>query len=258
NKTFQKERGKFFLCSRVFSEIIGGKNAKPHSRPYMAYLSSGGQPQGALPHPCHCESDRQVPTPHLTYAPAIDAPWVALGFYSKITVKLGAHNISEQEQSQQEIPVHRQILHPQYDKETTNNDIMLLQLAETVKLNKWVKTIPLPRTNKRVKPGTKCSVAGWGRTSRQSKLAPATTLQEANLKVLKDDVCTSAGNDSRSCSPTVTCLILQGDSGGPLVCGKRAQGIVSWGSQRSASPGVYTRVSTFIPWIEKMMRMLEP
>uniref|UniRef100_A0A452IG23 Peptidase S1 domain-containing protein n=1 Tax=Gopherus agassizii TaxID=38772 RepID=A0A452IG23_9SAUR len=249
-------------------EIIGGKNAKPHSRPYMAYLSSGGQPQGALPHPCHCESDRQVPTPHLTYAPAIDAPWVALGFYSKITVKLGAHNISEQEQSQQEIPVHRQILHPQYDKETTNNDIMLLQLAETVKLNKWVKTIPLPRTNKRVKPGTKCSVAGWGRTSRQSKLAPATTLQEANLKVLKDDVCLKNPDVTYYDydASTMMCVgdlkkgkaSFMGDSGGPLVCGKRAQGIVSWGSQRSASPGVYTRVSTFIPWIEKMMRMLEP
>uniref|UniRef100_A0A8C3H8P0 Peptidase S1 domain-containing protein n=1 Tax=Chrysemys picta bellii TaxID=8478 RepID=A0A8C3H8P0_CHRPI len=156
-------------------EIIGGKNAKPHSRPYMAYLqiqdgryikTCGGflVAENFVLTAAHCNGD-------------------------KITVKLGAHNISEQERSQQEIPVRRQILHPQYDTETTNNDIMLLQLAETVKLNKWVKTIPLPRTNKRVKPGTKCSVAGWGRTSRQSKSAPTTILQEANLKVLEDDVC---------------------------------------------------------------------
>uniref|UniRef100_A0A452IG18 Peptidase S1 domain-containing protein n=1 Tax=Gopherus agassizii TaxID=38772 RepID=A0A452IG18_9SAUR len=239
-------------------EIIGGKNAKPHSRPYM----------GALPHPCHCESDRQVPTPHLTYAPAIDAPWVALGFYSKITVKLGAHNISEQEQSQQEIPVHRQILHPQYDKETTNNDIMLLQLAETVKLNKWVKTIPLPRTNKRVKPGTKCSVAGWGRTSRQSKLAPATTLQEANLKVLKDDVCLKNPDVTYYDydASTMMCVgdlkkgkaSFMGDSGGPLVCGKRAQGIVSWGSQRNPDRrhSIYMRISKSISWIKETLQKL--
>uniref|UniRef100_A0A8C3XP44 Peptidase S1 domain-containing protein n=1 Tax=Chelydra serpentina TaxID=8475 RepID=A0A8C3XP44_CHESE len=132
--------------------------------------------------------------------------------------------------------------------------ILVAQLAETVKLNKWVKTILLPRTNKGVKPGTKCSVAGWGSTSRQSKSAPATTLREVNVKVLAEDV---SGNDSLSCSPSVACFISQGDSGGPLVCGERAQGIVSWGSRKRASPGVYTRVSTFIPWIEATMKKLE-
>ncbi|XP_039353906.1 cathepsin G-like [Mauremys reevesii] len=245
----------FLLCPGAWAgEIIGGKNAKPHSRPYMAYLQiQDGQyikicggflvSENFVLTAAHCKGD-------------------------EITVKLGAHNISEQERSQQEIPVCHQILHPQYDNETTNNDIMLLQLAETVKLNKWVKTIPLPRTNKRVKPGTKCSVAGWGRTSRQSKSAPATTLQEANLKVLEDDVCLKNPDVTYYDydASTMMCVgylkkgkaSFMGDSGGPLVCGKRAQGIVSWGSQKSASPGVYTRVSTFIPWIEEMMRTLEP
>ncbi|XP_065421501.1 granzyme H-like [Chrysemys picta bellii] len=235
-------------------EIIGGINAKPHSRPYMAYLEiQDGQyiktcggflvSKNFVLTAAHCNGD-------------------------EITVKLGAHNISKEERSQQEIPVHRQILHPQYDNKTTNNDIMLLQLVETVKLNRWVKTILLPRTDKRVKPGTKCSVAGWGCTSRQSESAPATTLQEANLKVLEDDVCLK-NPDVTYCdydASTMMCVgdpkkgkaSFKGDSGGPLVCGKRAQGIVSWGSRKSASPGVYTRISTFIPWIEEMMRTLEP
>ncbi|EMP26403.1 Granzyme B [Chelonia mydas] len=245
----------FLLPPRAWAgEIIGGKNAKPHSRPYMAYLdiqrrnkliNCGGflVAENFVLTAAHCQGD-------------------------KITVKLGAHNISKQERSQQEIPVCRQILHPQYDSETTNNDIMLLQLAETVKLNKWVKTIPLPRTNKREKPGTKCSVAGWGRTSKQSESAPATTLQEANLKVLEDDVCLKNPDVTYYDydASTMMCVgdpkkgkaSFRGDSGGPLVCGKRAQGIVSWGSQNSASPGVYTRVSTFISWIKETMRMLEP
>ncbi|XP_007069771.2 granzyme B isoform X2 [Chelonia mydas] len=245
----------FLLPPRAWAgEIIGGKNAKPHSRPYMAYLdiqrrnkliNCGGflVAENFVLTAAHCNGD-------------------------KITVKLGAHNISKQERSQQEIPVCRHILHPQYDSETTNNDIMLLQLAETVKLNKWVKTIPLPRTNKREKPGTKCSVAGWGRTSKQSESAPATTLQEANLKVLEDDVCLKNPDVTYYDydASTMMCVgdpkkgkaSFRGDSGGPLVCGKRAQGIVSWGSQNSASPGVYTRVSTFISWIKETMRMLEP
>uniref|UniRef100_A0A8C0GVA2 Peptidase S1 domain-containing protein n=1 Tax=Chelonoidis abingdonii TaxID=106734 RepID=A0A8C0GVA2_CHEAB len=241
------------LSAQTFCEIIGGKTAKPHSRPYMAYLQiQDGQyikicggflvSKNFVLTAAHCKGD-------------------------EITVKLGAHNISEQEQSQQEIPVRRQILHPQYDNKTTNNDIMLLQLAKTVKLNKWVKTIPLPRTNKRVKPGTKCSVAGWGRTSRQSKSAPTITLQEVNLKVLKDDVCLKNPDVTYYDydASTMMCVgdlkkdkaSFMGDSGSPLVCGKRAQGIVSWGSQKSASPGViYTRISKSIPWIKETLQKL--
>ncbi|EMP26406.1 Granzyme B [Chelonia mydas] len=94
-------------------EIIGGREAKPHSRRYMAYLQIQ---DGQVKKKCggflvktnfvltaaHCQGD-------------------------KITVKLGAHNISEQERSQQKIPVLHQIPHQQYDKKTLNNDIMLLQ-----------------------------------------------------------------------------------------------------------------------------------
>uniref|UniRef100_A0A8C5TCZ0 Peptidase S1 domain-containing protein n=1 Tax=Malurus cyaneus samueli TaxID=2593467 RepID=A0A8C5TCZ0_9PASS len=44
----------------------------------------------------------------------------------------------------------------------------------------------------------------------------------------------------------------QGDSGGPLVCNKVAQGIVSFGYD--SPPGVYTRISNYLPWIRKIMK----
>ncbi|CAM4646269.1 unnamed protein product [Caretta caretta] len=41
---------------------------------------------------------------------------------------LGAHNIKQWEQSQQNISMRRRIPHPQYNRETLDNDIMLLQV----------------------------------------------------------------------------------------------------------------------------------
>ncbi|XP_044840803.1 transmembrane protease serine 9-like [Mauremys mutica] len=232
-------------------EIIGGQEAKPHSRPYMACLATqrrgdtyicGGflVSKNFVLTAAHCNGD-------------------------EITVTLGAHNIREPEQSQQKISVRHRIPHPQYNKTTLNNDIMLLQLAERAKLNRWVGTIALPRTSKRVKPGAVCSVAGWGGTSTDGKSSPA-RLQEVDVVVMPDAACSRKPNGSyyKYKSSTMMCVgdpkmgkdSWKGDSGGPLVCGKTAQGVVSWGPP--TPPGVYVKVSTFIPWIRATMRRLQP
>ncbi|XP_044841346.1 mast cell protease 1A-like [Mauremys mutica] len=227
-------------------EIIGGWEAKPHSRPYMAYLEiqrgdkssfCGGflVSKNFVLTAAHCNGD-------------------------KITVSLGDHNRKRVDNKLQKITVSGKISHENYNKTTYNNDIMLLQLAERAKLNTWVKTIDLPLTRKRVKPGMKCSVAGWGRTVARNNSTTSTTLQEVDVEVLKDDECMYSHYNAS----TMMCVgdpekgkdSAKGDSGGPLVCGKMAQGIVSWGPYRP--PGVYTRLSTFISWIQAMMRRLQP
>ncbi|KAM7150588.1 granzyme H-like isoform 2-T2 [Macrochelys suwanniensis] len=232
-------------------EIIGGQEAKPHSRPYMAYLKRrrgndtyrcGGflVSENFMLTAAHCDGD-------------------------KITVSLGAHNIEQQERSQQKISVRRQIPHPQYNRGTHNNDIMLLQLAATAKLNRWVGTIALPSASDRVKPRTVCSVAGWGGTSTETGPLPA-KLQEVDVVVMPDAACPRIPNGPyRKYNATSMMCVgdpkkgkdsWKGDSGGPLVCGETAQGIVSWGLP--TPPGVYTKVSTFIPWIQATMRRLQP
>ncbi|XP_074838177.1 mast cell protease 1A-like isoform X2 [Carettochelys insculpta] len=229
-------------------EIICGHEAKPHSRPYMAYLEIR---QGNKRYTCggflvsknfvltaaHCNGD--------------------------ITVLLGAHNINKQEQSQQWIRVCRPIPHWKYNRETLNNDIMLLQLERAVALNRNISVIPLPPSGQKVRPGTVCSVAGWGRTnSWNNETSP--TLQEVDLKVQDNEACWNVpclrpsyynpltmicAGDRHRCQNS-----FQGDSGGPLVCEGKAQGIVSWGSPFGIPPSVYTRVATFIPWIHEMMK----
>ncbi|XP_075768006.1 mast cell protease 1A-like [Pelodiscus sinensis] len=223
-------------------EIIGGKEAKPHSRPYMAYLqmkrnnghyTCGGflVAKGFVLTAAHC--------------------WGV-----SITVTLGAHNIDKREPSWQVIPVRRQIPHPRYNRKTLNNDIMLLQLAEPAKLNGWVETIALPCAGEHVEPGMACLVAGWGLTIASDYFSAASALQEAEVKVLADAKCTY----HHYVSSTMLCAGLRsegkdsakGDSGGPLVCQGKAQGIVSWGP--NTPPGVYVRVSTYSQWIRDTMR----
>uniref|UniRef100_A0A8C8S223 Peptidase S1 domain-containing protein n=1 Tax=Pelusios castaneus TaxID=367368 RepID=A0A8C8S223_9SAUR len=233
-------------------EIIGGWEAKPHSRPYMAYLNikhgnknynCGGflVSENFVLTAAHCNGD-------------------------KITVTLGAHNIRENERSQQVIRTFRQFSHPDYDNQPHNNDIMLLQLAQKAKLNKWVRPITLPFAKQRVKPGTKCSVAGWGRIRANDDKSASDKLQEVNVEVLKDGQCLNNPNGAYKNYNSTTMLCAgdskekkdsaKGDSGGPLVCGKRALGIVSWGPY--FPPGVYTKISTFIPWIQETMKRLQP
>uniref|UniRef100_A0A8C3H6S4 Peptidase S1 domain-containing protein n=1 Tax=Chrysemys picta bellii TaxID=8478 RepID=A0A8C3H6S4_CHRPI len=234
-------------------EIIGGWEAKPHSRPYMAYLEIQHGVSRSL-----CGGFLVSENFVLTAAHCNG---------NEITVKLGAHNISKEERSQQEIPVHRQILHPQYDNKTTNNDIMLLQLEHKARLNEYVGLIPLPVAHQRMHSGTVCSIAGWGWTSAHNNLN-SNTLREADVVVMQDAACPrNPRGIYRAYNPsTMMCVgdpekgksSFKGDSGGPLVCQQTAQGIVSWGSKLGTPPAVYTRVSTFIPWIRKTMRMLQP
>ncbi|KAG6923316.1 granzyme B, partial [Chelydra serpentina] len=163
----------------------------------------------------------------------------------EITVSLGAHNIKKQEWSQQKITARRRIPHPQYKRETRNNDIMLLQLAARAKLNRWVRPIRLPRAHQHVLPGTVCSVAGWGRTSAESDVLPS-TLREVELKVMDDETCLKypGGAYRKYNACTMMCVgdpkeckaSFKGDSGGPLVCGETAQGIVSWGPANGSPP----------------------
>ncbi|KAM6042935.1 mast cell protease 1A-like [Theristicus caerulescens] len=229
--------------------IIGGREAKPHSRPYMAYLSIGS------------ESGRSQCGGFLVRPDAVlsAAHCVAGKTKLNITVTLGAHNIDKREPSQQKFHVHHWVIHPNYSEDTLENDIMLLKLKSKAKLTKEVSYIRLPSHNERVEPGTLCKVAGWGWTSTTRE--KTSVLMEVDLKVQSEKVCEKsfkrnylqlsmicAGDEDGKKST------FRGDSGGPLVCNGKAHGIVSYGGKKSIFPKVFTRMSYFEPWIRKELR----
>ncbi|XP_057580013.1 cathepsin G-like isoform X1 [Hippopotamus amphibius kiboko] len=153
-------------------QIIGGQEARPHSHPYMAYLqiqtSMGLTVCGGF----LVREDFVMTAAH------------CLG--SQINVILGAHNIRRMERGQQRIPVLRAIPHPRYSQQSNRNDIMLLQLRNRARRNRIVRPVALPRTQNRLRPGTQCTVAGWGLVGLNSR---TDMLQDVRLTVQRDGEC---------------------------------------------------------------------
>nr|XP_021510722.1 granzyme C-like [Meriones unguiculatus] len=228
-------------------EIIGGHEVTPHSRPYMALVKI-----------LRDNGERKICGGFLVRDNFVLTAAHCRG--SKMTVKLGAHNIKKQEKTQQVIPVEKAIPHPDYNPKGRPNDIMLLKLKRKAKKTREVNPLNLPRKNVHVKPGDVCSVAGWGRTEPDGK--KSSTLQEVELTVQKDQVCESCYPRSYEktieiCAgdPEIKNAAFKGDSGGPLVCNKVAAGIVSSGKGDGSPPRVFTRVSSFLSWIEETMKL---
>uniref|UniRef100_A0A8C6DZA0 Peptidase S1 domain-containing protein n=1 Tax=Moschus moschiferus TaxID=68415 RepID=A0A8C6DZA0_MOSMO len=225
-------------------KIIGGHEAKPHSHPYMAFFEYQVSEEIFSCGGFLVREDFVLTAAH------------CLG--SSINVTLGAHNIMEQERTQQVIPVRRAIPHPDYNDKTWANDIMLLQLTWKADVTDAVRPINLPRWWQKVKPGMMCSVAGWGQLGVNMPFSDK--LQEVDLEVQSKEKCIARFKNyipiTQICAgdPNKRKNSFSGDSGGPLVCNGVAQGIVSYGRTDGTTPDVYTRISSFLSWIQTTMR----
>ncbi|KAL6100598.1 uncharacterized protein ACO6RY_07703 [Pungitius sinensis] len=232
------------LTGATESGIVGGKVAKPHSKPYMASLQLRGK--------------------HLCGGMLIRENFVLTAAHCKqkepLTVVLGAHDISKKEKSQQHIRVAKYHPHPEYAGQF-DYDIMLLELKNNATLTRSVKTIKLPKKSGNVPANIKCVVAGWGQTTTR---ASSNVLKDA-MEVMQfsfecknkwekyfnpeNMICTKFDKKNGG--------VCQGDSGGPLICNTGLQGLTAFTLKADCSdpkfPHVFTKVSTFLPWIKKVM-----
>ncbi|KAG7177113.1 Neurotrypsin-like 1, partial [Homarus americanus] len=187
-------------------------------------------------------------------------------------LKIGDFNTHEEEEEEQEFRVSAVVLHPEYDKGPyLNNDIALLKVEKKngrgIQFGRFVQPLCMVPSRWKYPPYLNCTVAGWG--SLGVTLGYSKVLQSALLPILPEETCEADHvygparlTQGMYCAGHMeggidTC---QGDSGGPMVCfveGRyTAVGITSWGHgcARPNKPGVYTKLSRYIPWIYSNMR----
>lgn len=173
----------------------------------------------------------------------------------------------------QEILVDKFTAHPAYEEAQSHNDIALVRLAQPARYTYFAKPICLPFANELQRDygsRDKFQVAGWGKTEwgRSSHVK----LKVAIQGVQSNEQCTAAYsylNPRRIIKDTQLCVggdwkkdSCNGDSGGALVREHKdsrgnsywyVAGIVSYGPVECGTygvPGVYTRVSKYLDWIQ--------
>lgn len=169
--------------------------------------------------------------------------------------------------------IERFISHPRFDPSLYEQDIALLKLDSPVVYSSLVLPaclpVPQPTSSYTSKIAT---LTGWGRVWDNGPLSDQ--LHEINLPVISNSECmdwyTKAGSRQYIPENTFLCAgyeeggmdACSGDSGGPLVSfrgDQRAEiiGIVSWGLGCGAEgkPGVYTRVTEFLDWVDQTIAL---
>ncbi|TWW80578.1 Mast cell protease 1A [Takifugu flavidus] len=207
------------------SGIVGGKEAKPHSRPYMASLQRG-----------------------MT---------VVLGAHN-----IRQAEASQQRMEVAEFIPHPQYT-GKYDYDVMLLKLHCSQLKRAAVLNKYVRPIELLKKGGRIRAHLRCTVAGWGQTGEN--LPASKVLKEATEQTQFDFECKNIWQQYFNGTHMICTKfdrkkggVCQGDSGGPLLCSNKLRGLTAFTYKDNCSharyPHVFMKVSFFVPWIQSVMQ----
>ncbi|XP_027713133.1 urokinase-type plasminogen activator [Vombatus ursinus] len=243
-------------------KIVGGNRTPIESQPWFAaiYMShSGGSSSfkcgGALISSCwvvsaaHCFPKLKKGQSYFLY--------------------LGQSKLNSETLGEIRFEIEELILHENFSTGAIayHNDIALLKIrSKTDKCaepSRTVQTICLPSAREDIPVGSECEVTGFGLEEQNDYLYPE-YLKMAVVRTISYRTCRQPHYYGSEVTPQMLCAAhpewtsdaCQGDSGGPLVCPiddrMALVGVVSWGlgCAEKNKPGVYARVSHFLPWIQ--------
>ncbi|XP_055854122.1 transmembrane protease serine 9 [Episyrphus balteatus] len=253
------------------SRIVGGSEAEKNEMPYIVSLTRRGG--------------------HFCGASILNERWLLTAGHcvcnglnnlikpSQIRGVIGLHSISEflnglQGRSYRlnpsQIEFRNIVTHPGYDCNHVKNDIALLELTRPIIFSEQIRPTCLSMDlDGRNFEDDFATVSGWGWTNEnQGNGDRADVLRKATVQIWNNDICERSyqvnGKRSNFIAETQMCAgFVNGgidscwaDSGGPLVTKDNLLvGVVSTGigCARPGLPGIYTRVSKYINWMEQVI-----
>nr|XP_006814374.1 PREDICTED: uncharacterized protein LOC100375209 [Saccoglossus kowalevskii] len=247
------------LCGSAPAEsnrIVGGSAASLGTHPWQVSIHEHSA------HNCGAvliDSNWIVTAAHCVYSSSVSNLELRMGFTS-----LSAGSVHEYR-----TPVSAMYIHPSYSTTFNQYDFAMLYVETPIIFTDYIRPICLPPDGNDAffADGDVCVITGWGQLSETSYGTPD-VLQEAVVPIVNQGTCNDRyGGDISSsmiCAAYLdtggidTCY---GDSGGPLVSQKTdgrwyLAGLTSWGRGGCASsyyPGVYSRVTEGIAWMNEIM-----
>ncbi|XP_067138471.1 serine protease filzig-like [Centruroides vittatus] len=192
------------------------------------------------------------------------------GFLSSLIVILGEYDLSGDFESLKPVTrnVKKMIVHRDYNSQTFENDLALLQMDQPVEFQPHIVAICLP-DDKEDFTGKIAHVSGWGKLSHGGSIP--NVLQEVHVPIVSNSKCQkmflSAGH-IKAIRDTFICAgyedggqdSCEGDSGGPLMIQREnglwvLVGTVSHGIRCADPnlPGVYMRMTSYKTWIKTVI-----
>ncbi|XP_049767023.1 venom protease-like [Schistocerca cancellata] len=254
--------------SRLVAAVIGGISLRSAvSSPWMVAVGQRTR-NGSIDWYCGgalIQEDRVLTAAHCTLRRKPDVVRVGELDFAR----------SDDRAAPQDVTISAVKVHPFYQPPEHYHDIAVLQLANPVEPSQYISTICLPQLgdNDDELSGKTAMLYGWGLLGFGGEKPD--TLQEASVIIFNNSVCNEQYSrpsvpkqrypqgiiDSQLCAGHEeggkdAC---QGDSGGPLVLRNggvyTVVGIVSSGvgCGSKSFPGIYTRVSSYVTWIQKQL-----
>lgn len=216
---------------------------------------------------------------HLCGGVLIDSCWVLSAAHcfedrsdvKKLQVILGRTFRKQNSSSEQIFEVEKLWMHEKYDPETYDNDIAILKLKTDIGIcavnSREVLPVCLPERGLVLPDWSECEISGYGKDAEFSH-EYSERVKRGFVRLWPKERCVPEVLSGRTITSNMLCAgdtrglddACKGDSGGPLVCRNNDRmtlmGVISWGDGcgQKDKPGVYTRVTNYINWINNKIK----